>query len=239
MEANETSGTGRRFWSRRKVVVAIAAIGAVVLLAGLLVAFSAPKNELLTEMPTNQSRLRFLGPLRQPVSAAWQRFRKTWSNPPPKIAIASHIIRMPQEFLPELGDPVLTNQAGVKVWILDPNRTKSVLNRPGLADYGPRQEWTGLVGSTDTWLVKRLLVQVRPTQRSKTATNLEVGVGFADLVTYLPSKDTKSQNAPARHRAPLPFGVRVTVPKGSSLLILGPTFVTDWAPRFCTLFIPE
>lgn len=231
---NETTGVNRRFRSRRKLLVAIAAIGTVVLLAGLLVWFSAPKNELLTEMPTQQSRLRFLGPLRQPVSVAWQKFRATWIKPPKPVPFTMHRLDGSVGLLGDLGSPLLTNSLGVCVWIVEEKTIQSILKKPGLVQnrsdpFSASPLMRNLGGSYQQSfeIQERSFGGCAVNFVGKISPGMFIGAAGG---TVIPPKD---------HPSLKPFGVRVSVPKGSAVLILGP--VTEFNPtlRYFGLFVPE
>lgn len=236
MEANETTGEKRRFWNRRMLFVASASTAAVVLLAGLLVWFSAPKNKLLTEMPTHQSRLWFLGPLRQPVSAVWQKFRATWIKPPQLVTYRSYQLNTTSPLPADLGAPILTNAAGVTVWILDAAMTESALKRPNLASFGGKA-----TSPQDAWgpaFVQNHRSQCRLRSRPDHQTDFEVFV-FGGI----PPGQFAEQGTPTllstNHPSLKPFGARVTVPNGSAVLMLGPIPEFNQTNRFAGLFVPE
>ena len=236
MEANETSGVKRRFWNRRKLLVVIASVATVVLLAGLLVWFSAPKNELLTEMPTQQSRLRFLGPLRQPVSDAWQRFRKARLNPAPTIPLITYQLDTTQGLPPDLGLPTLTNEIGVSAWIVPKDKIDALLKKPELVRFdsdGPAAD-----GEWVLTFVKEFPALCRIRKRTGGGHGIEVFVvpGYGEISgTNTIGSGTASTNHPSLK----PFGAQVTAPKGSAVLILGPIPESNRTDRFVGLFIPE
>lgn len=239
MDANETSGLKRRFWNRRKLLVAVAAVGAAVLLVGLLVWFSAPKNELLTEMPTQQSRLRFLGPLRQPVSAAWQRFRRAVLKSSPSGMMGCYQIKRPMHAPVDLGEPLLTNDAGVRVWLLNAETTKEALKRPDFVEIGGRT-----TASEDQWLPSLLFspqVPFRARKRYGADTELEVFFSAETLRAASGIQKGSYSLVPTNHPSLRAFGIKVTIPKGSSVLLLGPEVDESRLPlsRFAGLFIPE
>lgn len=231
--SSKPSDQKKQFWSRRKLLAAIASVSAVILLAGLLVWFSAPKNELLAEMPTQQSRLRFLGPLQQPVSDAWQRFRKAWLKSPKMIRIDCRTIRDPAVILSGLGSPVLTNQSGLSVWILDSEETKKARSQ-----YTARNELLGNDGILSWSVVRGRLVRFRPTQTSRNALALDIVVENGRTVALPQGGLATFGDAPTNHPALFPFGARVVIPKGSSAVLLGPA--TDFNPslRFSVLLLP-
>ena len=239
MEANETSGVKRRFWNRRKLLVVIASVATVVLLAGLLVWSSAPKNELLTEMPTQQSRLRFLGPLRQPVSAAWQRFRRAYLKSPPASMMGCYQIKRPMRVPVDFGEPILTNDAGVRVWLLNAKTTKDALSWPDFVEMGVKA-----MASEDHWLPSFLYSpQVPFRARKRHGLDTELEVFFSKEVLSEASGIRKGSYSlvPTNHPSLHPFGIRVIIPKGSSLLLLGPEVDESRPPtsRFTGLFVPE
>lgn len=237
MEANKTTEAKRKFWSWRMLLVAVTAIAAIALLAGLLVAFSAPKNELLTKMPTQQSKLRFLGPLRQPVSDAWRKFRAAWLKPPTTVKVGFRSISNPAAFASEMGTPILTNQAGVSVWILDPKRTKSVLRRSD--SFSSKSNHTLSEGGTGAELVKRHEVMLRLTMPSNDSTSFDVFAMPGAFRSASGARSATFKDAPKNHPAFAPFGAQVTIPQGSSVLLLGPTTDFDPSARFGLLLIPE
>lgn len=228
----------RRFWNRKKFVVVVASVATVILLAGLIVGFSAPKNELLTEMPTQRSRLQFLGPLRQPVSAAWQRFRAAWIKPPQFVPFSSYRLDVSVSLPSDLGPPLLTNSLGVCVWIVEGDSIQDILRKPGLVKYrwqsfpaselppppptrygGPYDERFEIQEHSFGGLTLNFVGRIHQT----------VFIGAAPGTTV----------PPMDHPSLRPFGAHVLVPKGSAVLILGP--VTEFNPtlRYFGLFVPE
>ena len=222
--------------NRKKRALVVASAVTVILLAGLLVWFSAPKNELLTEIPTRQSRLSFLGPLRQPVSAVWQKFRATWIKPPQFVTYRSYQLNTTVPLPADLGAPVLTNAAGVMVWILDAGMTKSTLKRPNLASFGGKA-----ASPQDAWgpaFVQNHRSQCRLRSRPDHQTDFEVFV-FGGVPPGQSTGQTAPPHASTNHPSLKPFGARVTVPNGSAVLILGPLHELHQTNRFAGLFIPE
>ncbi len=236
MDANETFGVKRRFWSRRKLVVFAVSVATVILLAGLLVWFSAPKNELLTEMTTQQSRLKFLGPLRQPVSAAWQRFRGAWIKPLRLITYSSYQLSAIAPLPADLGAPVLTNESGVAAWILGAAMTESALKKLNLVRFDRKA--TVPDGTWGPAFIQGHRAQCRPRSSPNQQTSLEVFVFGEALQGQFQARSPQALPS-TNHPSLKPFGARVTVPNGSALLILGPIPEFDPANRFAGLFIPE
>ena len=236
MEANETSGVKRRFWNRRKLLVAIASVVAVVLLAGLLVAFSAPKNELLTNWPTQQSRLRFLGPLRQPVSAAWQKFRAAWIKPPPLVSFSSYLLEPHVGLPPDLGLPILASDSGVRVWLVQKDKISGVLKRPGLVGFGGKD--SSHAGSMTALFTHKQPAFCRIQKRSGGNHELDVFVIPANFPSNFSGRDAASTGS-SDPKPSKPFGAHIAVPKDSAVLLLGPTAELGSTNRFAGLFIPE
>lgn len=236
MDANETYGVKRRFWNKKNLLVATTSAATVILLAGLLVAFSAPKNELLTEMPTQQSRLRFLGPLRQPVSAAWQRFRAAWLKPPPLVSFSSYQLEPNSGVLPDLGLPILASDSGVRVWLVQEDQIPAVLKRPGLVGFGfkdssPAGSWTPL-------FTQKQPAFCRIQKRSSGSHELDVFVMPLNLPSNSSGKNAGS-TGPTNPKPLKPFGAHVAVPKGSAVLLLGPKPEFGSTNQFAGLFVPE
>ena len=236
MDANETSGVKRRFWNRRKLLVAIASVSVVILLAGLLVWFSTPQNELLTEMPTQQSRLRFLGPLRQPVSAAWQRFRAAWIKPPPLVSFSSYLLEPNVGLPPDLGVPILANDSGVRVWLVQKDKIPAVLKRPGLVGLGSKD--SSHAGSMTALFTHKQPAYCRIQKRWGGSHGLDVFVIPANFPSNFPGRDAASAGS-TNPKPSKPFGAHISVPKGSAVLVLGPATEFGSTNRFAGLFIPE
>lgn len=228
MIANEQAKPKNRFRNRRKLLVAIAAVGAIVLLAVLLVAFSAPKNELLTEAPTLKSRLWFIGPLRQPVSDAWQRFRATRLKPPPQVACSVYQLNPLAEIPSELGNPILTNSMGVRAWIVPKSHVAALLTKPKFVNIGIKETlWEGVLVNSYIANYHRL---IRVRSRSSAVREVDV------FVTPPISIGTfTSTNHPSLRE----FGVHATVPNGAGVLLLGPTMEFSPETRFACLVVPE
>jgi hypothetical protein len=238
MDASEPILTKERFWSRRKLVPCIASVATALLLAGLVILLSASKNELIDSVPFREkSRLSFLGPLQPPISRAWEKLRSTWAKAPLSVKIDHHVVSNPWELFQMLGTPVLTNQAGVTAWILNSERTKAVLDRTDLVkDHGADILSDGDLGFS---IHQSHEVRFRPRPGSGHSTELAVAAGSDMGLTLKEFALTNSPNAPTKHPSMRPFGVRVTIPKGSSLLLLGPRTEFDPWARFCTLFVPD
>lgn len=240
MTANEPPKPLNRFRSRRKLMVAIASVSVVILLAGLLVALSAPKNELLTEMPTQQSRLRFLGPLRQPVSAAWQRFRATWIKPPPVVFLTIPQVSNERMLVSEAGTPDLINDDGVSVWILDAAKTKIALAGQSSSIALRAASAPGI--SVGSFGDSHHRVQFRLSFRSRTESDLAVLVEPGIIEVPKPHTLGRPAQPPftiLTNASFKPFGARITVPKGSSVLLQGPITGSDPTNRFIGLFVPH
>ncbi len=236
MNPPEPHAGKRPFWKRRRFLVPATALMLVVV-GIFLAAVVGPRNGLIDWMPGQRSTPRFLGPLQPPVNRAWQSLSSLWSKPPPKVRIDYHVVNRSSELLPLFGTPVLTNQAGVTAWILDPERLKSVMDRTNLV--GNQGAWIGPPGKLGARVLQNHSVAVEPKPGSGHSTELSVVVAAGTFVASKNHARTTFPNAPTNHPALWPFGVRVTIPKGSSLLLLGPAVDFDPAARFCVLFVPE
>ncbi len=236
MEANESTGVKRRFWSRRKLLVAVASAVTAVLLSGLLVSSSTPKNELLTDWPTQQSRLRFLGPLRQPVSAAWQRFRAAWIKPPPLVSFSSYLMEPNVGLPPDLGLPILASDSGVRVWLVQEDKIPAILKRPGLVGFGGKD--SSHSGSMTALFTHKQPAFCRIQKRSGGSHELDVFVIPANFPSNFSGRDTASTGS-TNPTPGKPFGAHIAVPKGSAVLILGPATELVSTNQFACLVVPE
>ena len=235
MEVNETTGVNRRFRSRRKLLVAIAAVGTVVLLAGLFVRLNAPKNKLFIEEPTLESRLRFLGAPRQPVIDAWQRFCKAWFKPAKPVPLSSYEVDIARGLPPGLGSPVLTNSVGVRVWVVPRDKIEAILKKHVSASLGleypePERPWIAM-----SICERNVFCRLRKSSDRV----FELAVFSMPRAHPYPARSGASRESSTNHPSSKTFGAHVAVPKGSAVLLLGPTPEVSSTKQFAGLFVPE
>ncbi len=231
MDANETSGTGKRFWSRRKLVVLIASVVAVILMAGLVVRLNASRNELITELPKHQSQFSYQ------ISRAWQRVEKALFGPTPNLDVTFYSVTDPNALALGAGKPVLTNEAGVSVWILDAAKTKVAMatrsfeNFPSQHSFAQGMTWGAIGDFPDQLHFAHMF-------HSRKEADLALLVGPQWIMTGPPGGPPTGSRIQT-NTSVKPFGARITVPNGSSVLFLGPRDEPGRAGRFCRLVVTQ